>query len=67
MGPKQFGPGIAPVTMNQMPVVPGNSTAPGPNLQLDPLSLEEEIPVYYPVKQMTGIWGEFRLDWDDAT
>ena len=61
MGPKQFGPGIAPVTMNDMPLVPGNSTAPGPNLQLDPLSLEEGegIPVYYPIKQMSGIWGEF--------
>ena len=61
MGPKQFGPGIAPVTMNNMPLVPTNSTEPGPNLQLDPLSLEvdEGIPVYYPIKQMSGIWGEF--------
>ena len=56
MGPKQFGPGIAPLTMNDMPVVPGAE-----------LKLDEETGEYYPIKTMTGIWGEFSLDWDDAT
>ena len=56
MGPKQFGPGITQLTENFMPVVPGAE-----------LKLDEETGEYYPIKTMTGIWGEFSLDWDDAT
>ena len=56
MGPKQFGPAIAPVTMNIMPEVPGA------DLKLDP-ETEEMVPI----RNMTGKWGEFTLDWDDAT